>query len=107
MTEIAAGAFADLPKGEGLKVEHDGLAVAVFRVGDEAHAIGDRCSHAEASLSQGDLYDNEVECPLHGAAFDVTTGKPLTLPATKPVDVYATEIRDGNVFIDIPGGERS
>jgi 3-phenylpropionate/trans-cinnamate dioxygenase ferredoxin subunit len=107
MTEIAAGAFDDLPKGEGLRVEHDGLAVAVFRVGDEVHAIGDRCSHAEASLSEGDLYDNEIECPLHGAAFDVTTGKPLTLPATKPVDVYATEIRDGNVFIDIPGGERS
>jgi 3-phenylpropionate/trans-cinnamate dioxygenase ferredoxin subunit len=107
MTEVAAGALTDLPEGEGLRVEHDGQAVAVFRVGDEVHAIGDRCSHAEASLSEGDLFDNEIECPLHGAAFDVTTGKPLTLPATKPVDVYAAQIRDGNVFIEIPGGDGS
>ncbi|MEE8457316.1 MAG: non-heme iron oxygenase ferredoxin subunit [Acidimicrobiia bacterium] len=107
MTEVAVGALTDLPEGSGLRVEHDGLAVAVFRVGDDVHAIGDRCSHAEASLSEGELFENEVECPLHGAAFDVTTGKPLTLPATKPVDVYTTEVRDGRVFIEIPEGEGS
>ena len=103
--KVAVGALTDLSEGAGLRLEQNGLAVAVFRVGDEVHAIADRCSHAEASLSEGDVFDNEVECPLHGAVFDVTTGKPMTLPATSPVAVYAAEVRDGNVFIEIPEGE--
>jgi 3-phenylpropionate/trans-cinnamate dioxygenase ferredoxin subunit len=77
----------------------------VFRIGDEVHAIDDRCSHAEASLAEGEVFDNEVECPRHGAAFDFTTGKALTLPATQPVAVFATQVRDGNVFIEIPDEE--
>jgi len=105
--KVAVGALADLSEGGGLRVEQNGLAVAVFRVGDGVHAIADRCSHAEASLSEGDVFDNEVECPLHGAVFDVTTGKPLTLPATQPVAVYPTEVRDGDVFVEIPGGDDS
>lgn len=102
MTEIGIGALVDIPLDGARRVEHGGSAVAVFRLGDEVHAIADRCSHAEASLSEGDVFDNEVECPRHGAAFDFTTGAPLGLPATKPVAVYATSVRDGNVFIEIP-----
>jgi 3-phenylpropionate/trans-cinnamate dioxygenase ferredoxin subunit len=102
MSEFAVGALADLPDGAGLRVEQNGVAIAVFRVGDEVHAIADRCSHAKASLSEGEVFDNEVECPLHGAVFDVTTGKALTLPATKPVAVYASEVRDGEVFVEDP-----
>jgi 3-phenylpropionate/trans-cinnamate dioxygenase ferredoxin subunit len=77
--------------------------IAVFRVGDEVYAIGDRCSHAEASLSEGEVFDTEVECPRHGAEFDLTSGKPLSLPATKPVPTYPTSIRDGEVVLTIEG----
>lgn len=107
MTEVAVGVLADLPVDRATCVEHGGTAVAVFRLGDQVHAIADRCSHAEASLSDGDVFDNEVECPRHGAAFDFTTGEALTLPASKPVAVYATEIRDGSVFIEIPDEENA
>ena len=56
------------------------------------------CSHAEADLADGEVYDCKVECPLHGAEFDLKTGEALTLPATKPVSVFRTEI-DGDTLI--------
>ncbi len=73
--------------------------VAVFRVEDDVYAIGDRCSHAEASLSEGEIDDLEVECPLHGAVFDITTGEAHSLPATRPVPSYRADIRDGGIFL--------
>jgi 3-phenylpropionate/trans-cinnamate dioxygenase ferredoxin subunit len=104
---LDAGPLADLAIDSGVRIVDGETAVALFRVGDRVHAIADRCSHAEASLSEGDVFDDEVECPRHGAAFDLTTGKALTLPATMPVSVYATEVRDGNLFIEISDGESS
>lgn len=90
---------ASLPEGRGLRIEAGEHRVALFRIGDEVHAIGDRCSHAEASLAEGDLFDTEIECPRHGAAFDIGTGQPVSLPATKPVPVYQTKIEDGDLFL--------
>jgi len=105
--ELNAGPLADLPSDLGVRIVDGDTVVALFRVGEGVHAIADRCSHAEASLSEGEVFGDEVECPRHGASFDITTGKALTLPATKPVAVYATEVRDGQVFIDISDGENS
>ena len=73
--------------------------IAMFRVGDEVYAIGDRCSHAEASLAQGDVYGTDVECPRHGSEFDLKTGEPLQLPATRPVPTYEVSIEDGTVYL--------
>lgn len=102
MTRVSAGQLAALPDDTGVCVEHGETRVAVFRKGEDAFAIADRCSHAEASLCEGDLFDNEIECPRHGAAFDITTGQALTLPATRPVATFATEVVDGEVFVTIP-----
>ena len=73
----------------------------MFRVDGDVYAIGDRCSHAEASLSEGELDDTEVECPLHGAVFDITSGDALSLPATRPVPSYRAEVRDGAIFLQL------
>ncbi len=105
MSQAAIGSFDDLLDGAGVRVEVDGAAIAVFRVGDDVHAVADRCSHAEASLSEGDVFGTEVECPRHGASFDLVTGRPLSLPATKPVRTYATEVREGQVFVEIGDGD--
>ena len=107
MSELNAGLLVDVPSDTGLKVGDGDAAVAVFRIGDEVHALVDRCSHAEASLAEGEVFDNEVECPRHGATFDFTTGKALSLPATKPVAVFKTEVRDGTVFVEIPDEENA
>ena len=93
-----------LPDGRGVRVDVGGERVALFRIGASVHAIGDRCSHAEASLAEGEVFDGEVECPRHGSPFDLATGEPTALPATEPVPVYTTAVRDGVVFLTV-GGE--
>ena len=60
-----------------------GHRIAMFRIEESVYAVGDRCSHAEASLAEGEVFDTEVECPRHGASFELTTGKALTLPGNQ------------------------
>lgn len=93
----------DLPDGRGVRVEVGDRRIALFRTGDVVHAIGDRCSHAEASLSEGELFEGEVECPRHGSPFDLETGRPGALPATNPVPVYPATVEDGVVYLTIEG----
>ncbi len=97
--EVRVGPLGDLPEGRGVRVEVSGHRVAVFRIGDDVYALGDRCSHAEASLAEGEVFDGEVECPRHGSEFDLRTGVPHSLPATRPVPVYVAEVRDGDVYL--------
>lgn len=79
------------------------VPVAVVRIGDDIYAIGDTCSHAEVSLSEGELFcdDKELECWKHGSTFSLLTGEPLTLPATQPVPVFVARVVDGDVVLDI------
>ena len=97
--------LADLPEGRGVRVDVAGQRIAVFRIGDEVYALGDRCSHAEASLAEGEVFDLEVECPRHGSTFDLQTGQPTVLPATKAVPTYAAEVVDGDVYLCIASAE--
>lgn len=96
-----------LPDGRGVRVDVAGRRIAVFRLGSDVHAVGDLCSHAEASLAEGEVYDHEVECPRHGAEFDLMTGAPSSLPATKPVPVYQTKVEGGNLFLLLDDREES
>jgi len=96
MIEIALNSFSD---STVQTVEINGSVVAVFKVDNEYFAIQNRCSHAEASLSEGEVYDCKVECPLHGAEFDLKTGEALTLPATKPIATYTTEVNENSVLV--------
>jgi len=95
-----ACALADVPEDEALAVEVGGVAVAVARQGDEVFAVQDLCSHAAVTLSEGEVANCQIECWLHGSRFDLRTGKPVTFPATEPVAVFATEVRDGDVWVD-------
>jgi 3-phenylpropionate/trans-cinnamate dioxygenase ferredoxin component len=99
--KVEVGPLESLPRERGVRVVVDNHRIAVFRVGDEVYAIGDRCSHAEASLAEGDLFGTDVECPKHGSEFDITTGEPLSLPATQPVPTYEVTIADGTVYLTI------
>lgn len=75
--------------------------IALFNCEGEYYALDDMCSHAEASLSEGDVYDCKVECPLHGAEFDLKTGEAVTLPATKPVNKYIVNVEDDYIFLEM------
>lgn len=98
--------LADLEPGTARRVEVDGRSVAVIRIDDDVYAIGDTCSHAEVSLSEGwvDAEDCTIECVAHGATFDVETGEPITLPATRPVPVYEAAVVDGTVVVTVSDG---
>ena len=79
--------------------------IAMFRIEDDVYAIGDRCSHAEASLAEGEVWDGAVECPRHGSEFDLKTGEPASLPATVPVPAYEVVVQDGTVYLDLEDNE--
>ena len=99
MTSVCS--FDELPDGGVRKVDVDGVAVAVVRIGDDVYAIGDTCSHANVSLSEGEVWcdELELECPKHGSAFSLVSGEPSTLPATQPVRVYDASVVDGQVVV--------
>ncbi len=99
MTWVKVTSFADLLPGRPIRVEVGGHRIALVRVDDAVYAVGDRCSHAEASLAEGEVFDTEIECPRHGAVFDLRSGKPLTLPATRPVPTYRVKVEDGDVYL--------
>ena len=99
-------ALDDLAPGTAKRLVIDGVAVAVVRIDDDVYAIGDVCSHANVSLSEGEVWcdEREIECPKHGSTFSLTTGEPETLPATQPVPVFRTEVEGGKVTIHVDGG---
>ena len=100
---IEVGDLRTLPEAKGVRLDVGPHRIAVFRIGDEVYAIGDRCSHAEASLSEGAVWESDctVECPRHGSEFDLRTGEALSLPATRPVPVYPVTIEDGSVYVTL------
>ena len=97
----------DLEPGEAMRVDledADGRPVPVAIVRDEAgdyHVISDICSHGQVNLSDGEVEDSTIECWLHGSTFDLRSGKPLSLPATQPVPVYAASVEGDSVLVDI------
>jgi len=93
--------LAALVEGKPVRIEKDGKSICVARVGSEVFAIGDTCSHSDASLSEGDVTGFKIECWLHGAEFDLRTGVALTLPAAQPVDVYAVVVDGDSVTVEV------
>lgn len=74
-------------------------AIAVFNVEGRLYATADRCTHGDASLCDGMVFDNVVECPFHGGTFDVVTGQALTYPVTEPLRTFPVEVSDGMAFL--------
>jgi 3-phenylpropionate/trans-cinnamate dioxygenase ferredoxin subunit len=91
----------DIQPGTAKRVVVGGVPVAVVRIDDDVYALGDICSHAHVSLSEGEVWveERELECPKHGSTFRLDTGEPMTLPATQPVPVFRTEVAGGMVTI--------
>ena len=90
----------DVPAGEARRFDVGSERVCLVRIGDDYYAIGDRCSHEDYSLAEGELFEDEreIECWRHGSTFSLTTGEPMSLPATQAVPVYDVKI-DGNDVI--------
>ena len=101
MPKVAVAKVSDTPPGTISVHEADGVRIALCNVNGRFYAIDDVCTHDGGPLDQGELEGETVECPRHGAKFDVTTGRPVVLPAVKPVKTYPVEVDGDDVFVEI------
>jgi 3-phenylpropionate/trans-cinnamate dioxygenase ferredoxin subunit len=101
MSDERVCALNELVVDQAKRVVVGSLPVAiVLDAAGDVHAIGDTCTHGDISLAEGFVEDGTLECWAHGSKFELTTGKPLTLPAFEPVPVFDVSVRDGSIFID-------
>ncbi|HEX9123267.1 MAG TPA: non-heme iron oxygenase ferredoxin subunit [Actinomycetota bacterium] len=104
MTLLRICGVQDVPPGEARRFEVDHRPVAVVNLGAEGfRAVDAICSHAHYFLDEGDVDPDfeTIECPKHGSTFDLNTGKPRTLPAIAPVDVFNVKVENDDVLIEI------
>lgn len=100
---VDVAAFDEVENDSMLKVQVLDRTLCLIKIEEDIYIIDDRCSHADFSLSEGmlDVGAMEVECPKHGALFDVKTGEAKCLPATSPVEKYDVVVENGRIFIDL------
>ena len=101
---LEVGKTSDIPEGEVRKFVVRRIEIAVANLGEGVFlAVDDICSHAEASLSEGEIDVDEVtiECPRHGSVFDLETGKPKSLPATLPIVTFPVKVEGERLLIEL------
>jgi 3-phenylpropionate/trans-cinnamate dioxygenase ferredoxin component len=106
MALVEIGKTTDIPEGEARRFVVNRIEIAVVNLGDgQFFAVDDICSHAEASLSEGevDQDDETIECPRHGSVFDLRTGKPKSLPATVPVVIFPVKVEGDTLLVEVDG----
>jgi 3-phenylpropionate/trans-cinnamate dioxygenase ferredoxin subunit len=106
MTTVRLCSKNEIESGAAKRFDVDGVRVALVRINDDFYAIGDRCSHADYSLAEGEVYSDlcEIECWKHGSTFSLKTGQPQMLPATQSVPVYEVEVQGDDVILTIAEG---
>jgi 3-phenylpropionate/trans-cinnamate dioxygenase ferredoxin subunit len=101
---IEVAKTSEIPEGEARRFVVDRIEIAIANVGGgRFYAVDDICSHAEASLSEGevDVEDETIECPRHGSTFDLATGRPRSLPATVPVLAFPLKVEGDTILIEL------
>ncbi len=101
-TWLDAADADSVAEDEVLGVTLAGVPVALFRLGEEVHALHDLCSHGAARLSDGFVENGCVECPLHQGLIDIRSGAPRSAPITLPVRRYPARIVEGRVQVALP-----
>jgi biphenyl 2,3-dioxygenase ferredoxin component len=92
---------ADVAEGTALKVETEGLVLAVFNVEGEYYVLDDACTHGPGSLSEGYIEGDVVECNFHNGQFNIRTGEVVLPPCMIPMKTYPTTVEDGKVCIEV------
>ena len=101
MAFVRVGTVDDVPVGTLRGVDANGTAVVLANVDGAICALRDRCSHEEYPLSDGELDGDQIVCAYHGARFDACTGARKALPAVLPVQAFAVDVRDGDIYVEV------
>ncbi len=99
---IDVASTSELPNGERLMLSVDGESIAVFNIAGSYYAISDVCSHDDGPVAEGELSEFELECPRHGARFDLRTGEALTLPAVVDIPAYPVRVVGDRIQVGMP-----
>ncbi|MGH7920385.1 MAG: non-heme iron oxygenase ferredoxin subunit [Candidatus Dormibacteraceae bacterium] len=101
--QVRVGRVGDLEPESAKQVQAGGFVLCLARAEDGTyHAIDDECSHEEYSLSEGEVWGDEIECPAHGSKFSLVTGAVRGFPATQPVRAYPTRVDGDDVIVEVP-----
>jgi 3-phenylpropionate/trans-cinnamate dioxygenase ferredoxin subunit len=100
-TFVKVATRGELPDGGKKVLDIAGRAVALIHVNGKFHAIDDVCTHDGGPLAEGELIDGEIQCPRHGARFDLNTGRPLCMPAIEPVTVHTVDVRGDDIYVAV------
>jgi 3-phenylpropionate/trans-cinnamate dioxygenase ferredoxin subunit len=101
MAFVKAASVGDIAEGRAIVVEVGDHEVALCNVGGEIYALANMCTHDGGPLGQGVLLGAEIECPRHGARFDVRTGAVKALPAIMPIPAYEVKVEGDAVYVDV------
>ncbi len=100
--EHAAAKTGDIAQGEALRIEIGEREIAIFNLEGAFYATSDVCTHSFASLSDGFIEDDCIECPLHGGRFDIKTGAVIEEPCTEPLEIFPVRVDGDTVFVAVP-----
>ena len=93
--------LSEIPNGSTKKFEINDEEITICNINNQIFAINDNCSHDEASLQEGFIDGYEIECPMHGAKFDIRTGEVTCLPAVSQIKTYNIKINNGAIELEI------
>jgi 3-phenylpropionate/trans-cinnamate dioxygenase ferredoxin subunit len=99
---LTVARLEELPMGARLRLTVDGQGIALFNLAGSLYAIADICSHDDGPLAEGMLDDRQIECPRHGARFDLASGKALSLPAVVDIPAYPVRVVGDEIQIGLP-----
>jgi 3-phenylpropionate/trans-cinnamate dioxygenase ferredoxin subunit len=105
MALVRLAGIDEVPEGEARRFEVDGREIAVVNLGEKGfRAVDDVCSHAHYHLHEGEVEQEDltIECPKHGSTFDLDSGRPLSLPATAPVETFDVTVDGNDIKVEIP-----
>jgi 3-phenylpropionate/trans-cinnamate dioxygenase ferredoxin subunit len=105
MARYRVGAVDEIPEGQAVVLDAGERRLAVCNVAGEVYAIDDICTHDGGPLGEGELSGYEIECPRHGARFDVRTGRVTQMPAVRPVHTYPVEREGDALYVEVPDAE--
>lgn len=99
---VSVGTVDELGSGKRMILEIDQRLIAVFNIAGEYYAIDDVCSHDDGPVAEGELDGKQIECPRHGARFDIETGEVLSLPAIVDIPAYPVRVEGEEILIGLP-----